>query len=102
MFHVKHLVNLTEVKNMTKREQAIVRAYLESQKRNLSQCYSSFSEAKREVYKSCVHEYLEDNGKDMRIISYNFSIFTVGYVINENDKQYLVRITPSKKEKIEL
>lgn len=87
---------------MTKRERTIVRAYRKSQNRSLSQCYKSFSEGKREAYKVCVHKYLEDNGEDFRIISYNTCIFTVGYVVKEEDKQYLVVITPTKKEKIEL
>ena len=85
---------------MTKRERAILNRYYDSTVRDLGKCYHTFSERKRQVYKDCVHQYLEDDGQDFRIVSYNTNIFTVGYTIDNGNK--LVYITPTKKEVIEI
>ena len=85
---------------MTKRQRAIVNSYYDSTIRELGKCYHTFSERKLQAYKNCVHHYLEDDGQDFRIISYNIHIFTVGYTIDNGTK--LVYITPSKKEVIEI
>ena len=85
---------------MTKRERAIVNKYYDSTIIELGKCYHTFSERKRQAYKDCVHQYLEDDGQDFRIISYNTNIFTAGYTIDNGTK--LVYITPNKKEVIEI
>lgn len=85
---------------MTKRERAIVNRYYDSTIIDLGKCYHTFSELKRQAYRACVHQYLMDNGDDFRIISYNSSMFTVGYTIDNGTK--LVYITKLKKEVIEI
>ena len=85
---------------MTKRQRAIVNSYYKSTITELGECYHTFSERKRQAYKDCLHQYLEDDGQYFRIVSYNTSIFTVGYTIDNGTK--LVYITPTKKEVIEI
>ena len=85
---------------MTKRQRAIVNSYYDSTIRDLGKCYHTFSERKRQAYKDCLHQYLEDEGLDFRIVSHNCMIFTVGYTIDNGTK--LVYITPTKKEVIEI
>ena len=85
---------------MTKRQRAIVESYYDSTIIDLGKCYHKFSERKRQAYKDCVHQYLEDDGQNFRIISYNTFMFTVGYTIDNETK--LVYITPTKKEVIEI
>lgn len=85
---------------MTKRQRAIIDSYYNSTITELGECYHTFSERKRQAYKDCVHQYLEDDGQNFRIVSYNTNIFTVGYTIDNGNK--LVYITPTKKEVIEI
>ena len=82
---------------MTKRDRGIVHQYLQSTSYNLNDVYGSYSKAKARAWDNCVEQMYLDGGYNLKIISSNSQIFTVGYTVKNDDEVAIVYITPTKK-----
>ena len=68
--------------------------YLNSNLFNLWQCYDKYSQAKANAMDYCMRLMCELNGHDLRIVSYNCNVFTVGFLfMNEDDEKCFAYIT---------
>lgn len=72
---------------MTKKQEAILRAYNYSHKTTLHECYGSWSWAKEHAYNYCKRLCEEMNGYGFKIIGYNTCMFSVGFIYYKGDKK---------------
>ena len=88
---------------MNKRQATIYRNYKNSFKRTLYDCYERYSRNKIHAYDRCMETMYDYKGYDLRIISHNSHIFTVGFRY-ENDcgTECLMYITPTKRESFKI
>ena len=70
---------MVTIKSTTKRGAAWLAAYNYSNARRLSDCYGRFSCSKARAENDCLRWYLEENGDDFRIISFNTFGFSCGW-----------------------
>lgn len=66
---------------MTKRQLAIFESYLRSTKTSLTECYNKPSVRKKAIFNNIIEEVASLDGSDLRVISHNTNIFTVGYMV---------------------
>lgn len=84
---------------MNKRQLAIFNNYKNSYKRELFDCYKSYSHNKMRAYGNCINQMMKRDGYDFRIISHNSHIFTVGFKFkDETGSEKLMYISPTKME----
>lgn len=71
---------------MTKRQMCLLANYQRSEKRYLSDCYKSFSDAKAKAFNYCKEIERKFNGFEGRVCSFNSHIFTYAFeYVNEED-----------------
>lgn len=86
------------LKSTTKKAQAFINAYENSNIHSLRECYENFSNSKYIAYKNCIILMRLNNGHDFRILSYNTFQFTCGwktqdgYRIETRDNSYLIEV----------
>lgn len=77
----------------TKYNNDIYRKYLKSSDTQLFDCYDKPSQAKHKAYEYCLDLFSKYDGSDFRIIGYNTSQFSVGFMFEKDNKNYLAYIT---------
>ena len=83
---------------MNKLQKAIYESHKNSYKIDLYDCYENCSVAKRRAYSNCVLLCNELNGYDLRIVSHNKNMFTVGFKYETEDGiRMFMYITPTQK-----
>jgi hypothetical protein len=87
-------------RNNSKRARCLINSYLNSNAYRLEDIYTTCSHSKYNAYESCFNKMINNNGYGFRILSYNTFMFTCAYLIEENDKRYLIVETPNHTIKI--
>lgn len=68
------------MKNLTRKQKAfIIRSYEQSSNTILYDCYKTFSFEKQKAFNYCVDLCHSKNGFELRIISHNSMVFSVGF-----------------------
>lgn len=87
----------------TKKAKIYIDNYNQSNKKNLRDCFKSWSDEKQNIFEKYFNKcYNEDDGLNFRITTYNQNIITFGYTVEKDNKKYLYYITPSCDYIIEL
>ena len=82
---------------MTKTEKNIFERYLMADKHDLIECYQTYSNRKALAQNDIMKEMFNmPNGRGFKIISYNTSMFTCGYMYSD-EHEHLVYHTPTKR-----
>lgn len=69
-----------EINRNTKLARYYINRYIDSEYKTLNDCYKTYSEYKRRAYNYCYEQFKKDNGKEFRIISFNFNFFSIAYL----------------------
>jgi len=67
--------------------QELFKRYKASSDYSLNDIYKSFSSYKQNAYNDCVKLMDKHNGDTLRIIGYNSSVFSVGFMFTNEQKQ---------------
>lgn len=67
--------------------------YLKSNDNRLWDVYKSCSQAKVNAYAYCNSKKRELNGRDLKIVSHNSQLFTVGFIGELDNRQAFIYIT---------
>lgn len=73
---------------LTKKQEALLERYNDSNLTTLHECYGSWSWAKEHAYNDCVARMEALNGYGFKIISYNTSVFTIGFRYQKDGKEF--------------
>ena len=76
-------------KKLSKRYEAILRAYQNSNLTCLHECYGSWSWAKEHAYNYCKGLCDRMNGYDFKIVSYNTNMFSIAFLYQSDGKTML-------------
>ena len=67
----------------TKRGTAFINAYNRSDRGSLRECYSNYSSAKARAERDCIEKMHRENGVGFKILGFNSSFFTCGWMTDE-------------------
>lgn len=87
---------------MNKEQERILKKYNDSDMIQFWQAYDSPSHSKIEAWVNCKNLMNDLKGWGLKVISKNTFMFTVGFQFEEDGKNKLMYITPSKKIAFEI
>lgn len=89
---------------MTKSQTSIYNRYLNSSDYELRHVYGSWSWAKENAMEHCKNEMFKKGGHNLKIVSHNVNVFTVGFVYTDEEtgKEMFNYITRDRNESWEL
>lgn len=88
---------------MTKEQKGILKRYLMADKKDLLECYTTYSNKKAQAQNAILKEMFEaPKGRGYKIISYNGWMFTCGYLYTIDYVDHLVYHTPTRRVDIEI
>lgn len=87
---------------MNQRQKEIFDSYLKSSDYCLGCVYERWSSKKYEAWNHCLEVMREKDGYDIRILSANRYMFTVGFRFKRDNKTYLMHITKYQEEEFEV
>lgn len=76
--------------------------YIKSKTCDIKDAYVNPSWAKITIYTHLAYQINLSGGRDVKIISHNCHIFTLGYMMKINGKESFVYVTPTKTRYIHL
>ena len=77
----------------TKQMRCAFTAYKNSKTKTLGECYKNCSYRKERAFMYCMDLCTKYNGTDLRIIGYNCSTFSVGFIGYVNNRKAFIYIT---------